>query len=216
MSAPVQQSQTERLLAVLRERGAGVHLNCKELAAASGVPHVNVAALLRHAADAGVVEIGGAPRRHTYALTGKTVEAGRRMNCPACGENVLRKGAVLVPGLGYCCSACGKDPQRMAAGRAKKAQMQGQQIGDWPKRRGPDWASVKPGGNPYTESLAPWRPATVQRKPSEPAQPADGPNVTRAPSRNYDPRYQVEPGTRVLGGFATMGIGRYLDGGTNA
>lgn len=29
---------------------------------------------------------------------------------------------------------------------------------------------------------------------------------------SFDPRYQVDPSTRVLGGFASAGIGRYLDG----
>ena len=28
----------------------------------------------------------------------------------------------------------------------------------------------------------------------------------------YDPRFQVDPSTRVVGGFASMGPGRYLDG----
>ena len=36
--------------------------------------------------------------------------------------------------------------------------------------------------------------------------------VTICPSAGHDPRYQVAPGTRVLGGFATTGIGRYMDG----
>lgn len=36
--------------------------------------------------------------------------------------------------------------------------------------------------------------------------------VTICPSAGHDPRYQVEPGTRVLGGFATAGIGRYMEG----
>jgi hypothetical protein len=28
----------------------------------------------------------------------------------------------------------------------------------------------------------------------------------------FDARYQVDPSTRVVGGFASMGVGRYLDG----
>lgn len=35
---------------------------------------------------------------------------------------------------------------------------------------------------------------------------------TVGPSVSYDPRYQVDPATRVVGGFATLGPGRYLDG----
>lgn len=30
------------------------------------------------------------------------------------------------------------------------------------------------------------------------------------PTHAFDPRFQVDPRTRVVGGFATMGIGRYL------
>jgi hypothetical protein len=40
-----------------------------------------------------------------------------------------------------------------------------------------------------------------------------GVKVTVLPSVTHDPRYQVAPGERVLGGFATAGIGRYLEGG---
>jgi hypothetical protein len=34
--------------------------------------------------------------------------------------------------------------------------------------------------------------------------------ITRCPSPGYDTRYQVAPGTKVVGGFASMGPGRYL------
>lgn len=34
--------------------------------------------------------------------------------------------------------------------------------------------------------------------------------VTVLPGYTHDPRYQVAPGERVVGGFATLGIGRYL------
>lgn len=34
---------------------------------------------------------------------------------------------------------------------------------------------------------------------------------TRCPSPAFDARFQIDPATRVVGGFATMGIGRYLD-----
>lgn len=36
---------------------------------------------------------------------------------------------------------------------------------------------------------------------------------TVCPSISYDPRYQCAPGERIVGGFASMGPGRYLDGG---
>lgn len=36
--------------------------------------------------------------------------------------------------------------------------------------------------------------------------------ITVCPSIKYDPRYQVDPAMRVVGGFATAGIGRYLEG----
>lgn len=35
--------------------------------------------------------------------------------------------------------------------------------------------------------------------------------VTLCPSTGYDARYQLAPDTRVLGGFSTAGIGRYLE-----
>lgn len=41
---------------------------------------------------------------------------------------------------------------------------------------------------------------------------APGLVVTVCPSCPIDMRYQVDPSTRVLGGFATMGAGKYLDG----
>lgn len=34
--------------------------------------------------------------------------------------------------------------------------------------------------------------------------------VTQCPSIRFDPRYQLDPSTRVPGGFAAAGIGRYL------
>ena len=43
-----------------------------------------------------------------------------------------------------------------------------------------------------------------------PIQRKDG--VTVLPGCTHDHRYQVAPGERVIGGFASMGVGRYLDG----
>ena len=37
-----------------------------------------------------------------------------------------------------------------------------------------------------------------------------GVRVTRCPGINFDPRYQVPPDTEVVGGWVSMGIGRYL------
>lgn len=61
-----------------------------------------------------------------------------------------------------------------------------------------------------------WVNVTAKPKPikASPKQeiivPADV-KVIQGPSVSYDLRYQLEPGTRVLGGFATLGIGRYLE-----
>ncbi len=38
---------------------------------------------------------------------------------------------------------------------------------------------------------------------------------TVCPSVSFDPRFQCDPRQRVVGGFATMGPGRYLDGGAS-
>lgn len=38
----------------------------------------------------------------------------------------------------------------------------------------------------------------------------DGVKFTRCPSPTHDDRFQLAPGTRVVGGFATMGVGAYL------
>ena len=59
-------------------------------------------------------------------------------------------------------------------------------IGDWPKRK-------------------PLKAATPA------AAPAAGPKVTVLPGWTHDPRYQLAPGERVLGGFAAAGIGKYLE-----
>lgn len=39
---------------------------------------------------------------------------------------------------------------------------------------------------------------------------ASGARIVRVPAPRFDARYQVDPDTRVVGGFATAGIGRYL------
>ena len=43
-----------------------------------------------------------------------------------------------------------------------------------------------------------------------PIQRKDG--VTVIPGYTHDQRYQVAPGERVIGGFASLGVGRYLEG----
>ena len=63
------------------------------------------------------------------------------------------------------------------------------------------------------------RPVAPVRKPTRPPrQPAPaavaahaGPRVVLAAGWTHDPRYQLAPGERVVGGFATLGMGRYLD-----
>ena len=57
-----------------------------------------------------------------------------------------------------------------------------------------------------------WRPKSEYAPLSQPAQRATGSNVTVVPGWTHDPRYQLAPGERVLGGFATAGIGRYIEG----
>jgi len=56
-------------------------------------------------------------------------------------------------------------------------------------------------------------PATVTIPPLPIAEISTNPNGVRVvvqPMIHYDPRYQVDPSTRVVGGFASAGIGRYL------
>ena len=38
-----------------------------------------------------------------------------------------------------------------------------------------------------------------------------GPRYTVCPAPRWDSRYQIDPETRVVGGFRTLGMGRYLD-----
>jgi hypothetical protein len=52
-----------------------------------------------------------------------------------------------------------------------------------------------------------WR---VKREPPKRAEPLGAPKVTVVPTPQFDPRYQVDPAERVIGGFASMGVGRYL------
>lgn len=56
---------------------------------------------------------------------------------------------------------------------------------------------------------------TAQRalRPTISVRPVDtsGARITVCPSLDYDPRYQLPPGERIVGGFASMGVGRYLE-----
>jgi len=54
------------------------------------------------------------------------------------------------------------------------------------------------------------RMAFKPRAKPEPVTPTAAPRIIRAPAWTHDPRYQLAPGERVVGGFASMGMGRYL------
>jgi hypothetical protein len=58
-------------------------------------------------------------------------------------------------------------------------------------------------------SAQPWQPPQPKALP-EPIIPP-GVKRTVAPAPLFDHRYQVDPATRVVGGFATLGMGRYLN-----
>jgi hypothetical protein len=68
---------------------------------------------------------------------------------------------------------------------------------------------AKPKPQPMPRAAQPWTPPQPKELPA-PIIPA-GVKPTVIPAPKFDKRYQVDPSTRVLGGFATMGIGRYLE-----
>lgn len=49
-------------------------------------------------------------------------------------------------------------------------------------------------------------PGQLKQQPAEPV----GKATPRGVAAGFDPRYQCDPNTRIVGGFATLGIGRYL------
>ena len=50
------------------------------------------------------------------------------------------------------------------------------------------------------------------RKPLPNARPSTGtPVITVCPAPRWDSRYQIDPNERIVGGFVSLGIGRYLD-----
>lgn len=51
----------------------------------------------------------------------------------------------------------------------------------------------------------------TQPAPCVAAEPVAPPVVSAGLSAGFDPRFQLPPGARIKGGFADMGIGRYLD-----
>ena len=63
----------------------------------------------------------------------------------------------------------------------------------------------KPGKPPNVTIKAPLLPKTQIVQTVD----YSGAKVTICKAPNYDARYQVDPATRVVGGFATMGVGRY-------
>jgi hypothetical protein len=78
-------------------------------------------------------------------------------------------------------------------------------IGAWPKT-----APKKLKAGPADNRPA-WRPQTEYKALSAPAERATGPKVTVRELPRHDLRFGVDPATRVVGGFATLGIGRYLE-----
>lgn len=78
-------------------------------------------------------------------------------------------------------------------------------IGAWPK------TAPKAKAAP-ADSRPAWRPRSEYKPTTAPAERATGPLVRVLPGWTHDPRYQLAPGERVLGGFATAGIGRYIEG----
>jgi hypothetical protein len=85
-----------------------------------------------------------------------------------------------------------------------------------PRRTPPPKAAVRPAPAPAVAKAPPPAPAPARRAPiADAVIPADV-KVTRAATRAFDPRYQVDPTTRPHGaGFAAAGIGRYLDSSSN-
>jgi hypothetical protein len=72
----------------------------------------------------------------------------------------------------------------------------------------PPAAPLKKPGKPHKD-LGPWFARASSGDITPPAQ--RDPRATVCPSPGHDVRYQLPEGERVLGGFATMGIGRYLE-----
>jgi hypothetical protein len=83
--------------------------------------------------------------------------------------------------------------QRMPAGS----------IGAWPK--------TSPRKEGKADDRPAWRPQTEYKALSAPAERATGPKVTVRELPRHDLRFGIDPATRVVGGFASMGIGRYLE-----
>lgn len=106
----------------------------------------------------------------------------RFMTCRYCGQTKPMKGWRSVMGVGRCCSDCVEELRQ--ADVFKRQQTAVKDIAAWPDRK-------------------------AARAPAPAVNRADG--VTVCPSLSFDPRYQVDPATRVIGGFATMGVGRYLE-----
>ncbi len=73
--------------------------------------------------------------------------------------------------------------------------------------------AAKPGIELVRRNPKPAQPGTkaeTQHPRGEVIIPA-GLQITRCPSPTFDKRYQIDPNQRVQGGFATAGIGRYLE-----
>ena len=58
---------------------------------------------------------------------------------------------------------------------------------------------------------APPKLAGTPKRDGDESQTTSGPRYTVCPSPKWDSRYQIDQSQRIVGGFATMGMGRYLD-----
>lgn len=104
--------------------------------------------------------------------------------CKYCGQERPAAGARSVTGVGRCCAGC---VEEMRQAKPLKPKAEAKSIAAWPSRK-------------------------PLKAPAPAAEPAAGPKVTVLPGWTHDPRYQLPPGERVQGGFATAGIGRYIEG----
>jgi hypothetical protein len=151
-----------------------------------------------------------------HELTSHLFDAVQRPEARQCLDELVDAGLVLR----FTRPACG--------GRGQPAK---QYFTD--AECGAKWAAavaVVPRHAPQPKSTYRAKPITISDKrrhagvflPPGPVRstvlPADAPvivpaNVKRTvcPSHAYDSRYQIDPSTRVVGGFASAGIGRYLD-----
>lgn len=178
------------LIAVLEARGVGVEVTARELSEATGIVAGSIAGFLNHNILKGRVIKGGTRRFATYALSSQDAPTGRRLKCAYCGQWGMQANSRKVTGVGQVAVCC--LPQfPVPAPQPKRGER-------------------SPEGRPKAESKEPWKPWSVERKPSEPAKPAEGSNVVRD-ERVRLGRYGVHP-SEVTPLFSALGVGRYLEG----